>query len=317
MGETTSRAKVSVALVGVGSTWERHYSDAAQRLSSKICVRAICDGVFSRAHAIAEEMQARAIPCPWTLTQRTDLHAWLILDPGWFGTYPAALAVRQGRSALFANPFCSSIASLKPIFQESREQGELLMPEFPERFMPSTTRLRELMATKLGQVRQIELSVPREEFRTAADWLQSNQATAIGLIDWCAWLVGAAIHKVRFTNRPDQPKLQFEFPPRLSAPSQPEVTLLLVGDQTSTRRVVCDRGWAQIDSPVGIAWGAGDTESRETLTHERSPYEIILDQFCRRALGGLLPVPTANHALQAIVAFEQALDAANSVGKAS
>src|SRR5579871_3490224 len=102
MREQTNRARVSVALVGVGPTWDLHYRAAVERLSAKLCVRAVYDSVEIRAAAVAEEFQAMPVCSPWLLAQRKDLHAWLILDPGWLNTYPAELSVRAGRPALFA-----------------------------------------------------------------------------------------------------------------------------------------------------------------------------------------------------------------------
>lgn len=307
MGDTTSRAKVSVALVGVGPTWEIHYRNAIQRLSSKLSVRAVCDAVLNRAVAVADELHATPVLCPWCLTQRHDLHAWLILDPGWFETYPAALAASQGRPALVANTFSSPIPRLIPVIERSMEQGESLMPEFPQRFAPTTTRLRELMATKLGHVQTIDITIPLGE-ATVESWLHEYQAEAIGLIDWCAWLIGSSISAVESRTTAEGLQLEFQFSTRAAKGNLlPSVAIQFVTTGTSARRVDCERGWVKIDSPTQLTWYNGDAETRETLTHERSPYEIILDQFCRRALGGLVPVPTVRHALHAVTVCQQIL----------
>ncbi len=64
MGDKPSRAKVSVALVGVGPTWELYYRDAIERLSSKLSIRAVCDSVHMRAAVVADEYEATPVSCP-------------------------------------------------------------------------------------------------------------------------------------------------------------------------------------------------------------------------------------------------------------
>ena len=313
MGDKTSRAKVSVALIGVGPIWERHYRAAIEYLSAKLSVRAVCDSVQARAAAVADEFEATPVSCPWLLTQRQDCHAWLILDPGWFGTYPADLAVRNGRPALFANMFSSSIPGLIPILQRSLETGETLMPEFPRRCTPATNRLRELMATKLGSVRRIEVSVPlaATDSTAVAHWLHHEQADVIGLLDWCAWLIGDTNPQVTFhatTAGAADARFDLNYPSVTVCPEGARVTIRMhPGGDAIRHHIECDRGSATIDGPTQISWQTNEERAEETLSHERSPHEIILDQFCRRALGGLVPVPAAHNALQAIATIQLAM----------
>lgn len=313
MGEKPSRAKVSVALIGVGPSWELYYRDAIERLSSKLSVRAVCDSVLLRAASVADEFEATAVSCPWQLTQRTDLHAWLILDPGWYHTYPAELAVHHARPALYANTFAPPLDDLARIMKRSLERGETLMPEFPQRFTPATTRLRELIATRLGPVRRVEITIPRTaEFTSVDCWLTDNQESFIGLLDWCSCLVGSACDSVTVIPG-SSPKIELSFRPRTATVGNPAVVCMSfedAGEGNIVRRVECERGNVVINSPTQIAWQADDASGDETLGHERSPHEIILDQFCRRALGGLVPVPTVGDALQAIATAQLTLQAA-------
>lgn len=316
MGDRTSRAKVCVALIGVGATWDLHYRDAIQRLSSKLSVKVICDSVQMRAATIADEFEADPVSCPWQLTQRKDLHAWLILDPGWFDIYPAELAVRHRRPALFANTFALPIPNLRQVLESAHDRGELLMPEFPQRFTPSTTRLRELMATRLGKVLHVDISIPLPDprLRSAADWLRANQEEAIGMIDWSSYLIGDAASLVTREQTTTGTRLELSYPSRVS---RPDVRATILFEPTSfaqTRRVQCERGVATLTGPTQITWQSEHERGEDVLSDERSPYEIILDQFCRRALGGLVPVPTAHSAYQAIMTLEQCLNALEGVG---
>lgn len=314
MGEKTNRAKVSVALIGVGSSWELYYRNAIERLSSKLSIRAVCDSVQLRAASVADEFEATAVSCPWQLTQRTDLHAWLILDPGWYHTYPAELAVHHARPALYANTFAPPLNDLTQILKRSLERGETLMPEFPQRFTPATTRLRELIATRLGPVRRIEITIPRTtEFTSIDCWLNHNQESFVGLVDWCSCLIGSACDRVAVGAAGSPLQVELNFRPRATAVGNPAiVSVNFEGSCESqiVRRVECERGNVIMNSPTQIGWYADTASGDETLSHERSPHEIILDQFCRRALGGLVPVPTLGDALQAITITQLTVQAA-------
>jgi len=302
MGENP-RAKVSVALIGVGPIWDQHYRTAVQRLSSRLSIRAVCDSVALRASAVADEFEAAPVSCPWLLTQRSDLHAWLILDPGWFGTYPAKLAIEHRRSALLASPFETPTETLLPLLQRSREQDELLVLEFPHRFTPATTRLRELLATRLGRVCRIEVSVPvPAETAAVRHWLEGSTARALELFDWCGCLIGGGTPRAEWTSR----RLVLRYPDRNGGATEVDFRF---GAEELRCRVLGERGEATLCDPARIVWDAAGDGREEVLCHERSPQEIILDQFCRRALGGLVPVPSVTDAQRALAILRQASEA--------
>jgi predicted dehydrogenase len=301
MGEPSNRVKVAVALIGVGPTWELHYREAVRRLSSRICVRAVCDSVHVRAAAVADEFEAIPLSSPWQLAQRNDVHAWIILDPGWFDTYPTALAIERNLPVLLANPFCSTIAKLHSLFQRSLESGDMLMPEILERFQPTTIRLRELIATRLGRVHRIEMGIPLD------DPLESDPApTAADVIvamDWCLSLVGQPVVSSSVHRSAELITIDLS----LGNGEKVVIKAWPTTDVVPNRTVFCDSGKALITSPTQMTWNAGQEGSEESLENDRSPEDIILDQFCRRALGGLVPAPTLKEALQAVGLAEHIL----------
>jgi predicted dehydrogenase len=317
MREKITRPQIAVALVGVGPTWDQHYRDAVCQMSSKLCVRAVCDAVHARAAAVAEEFRAEMILSPWQLAQRSDLKAWLIIDPGWFGTYPAEVAVRFGRAALFVNSFAADLSRLARLYGQGIERGETLMAAFPQRFAPATTRMRELIATKLGPVRKIEVRVPAPSSRPAdlITCLCENQAEYIGLFDWCACLIQRPIRSVHWNfGQPGcilrlDSVAQFE-PAGVLGPSAEIMPFHAATEklQECERRIVCERGSATIVNSQRIVWKTESEQADESLVNERSPFEIVIDQFCRRALGGLVPVPTLSDALRAIAVMQAVLE---------
>lgn len=317
MRDKPTRAQLAVGLIGLGPTWELHYRDAVRRLSSKLCVRAVCDAVHVRAAAVAAQFHATTISSPWQLSQRRDIKAWLILDPGWFGIYPAELAVWCGRPALFANCFGSEPQRLAELFGHAIERGETLLPEFPQRFLPATTRLRELIATKLGPVRRIALQVPTSSTGKAATlkWLVEQQADCVGQFDWCACLIGQPAATVEFDSSAVGSRFQLTFVAKSDGTSldSPVAEIVLTqglnqAGHEPRRLIECERGSAIIANATSITWQTEAEQADESLTNERPPFEIILDQFCRRALGGLVPVPTLTDAVQSLAIVQAATE---------
>ncbi len=79
-------------------------------------------------------------------------------------------------------------------------------------------------------------------------------------------------------------------------------------------RIACERGSAEIRSASEVAWQAGDQPlESETLTSDRSEHDIMLDLFCRRVAGGLIPVPDYFDVSNALRIVEQAVSRANLV----
>tara|TARA_R110002072_G_scaffold303099_1_gene493560 strand:+ start:320790 stop:321890 length:1101 start_codon:yes stop_codon:yes gene_type:complete len=63
----------------------------------------------------------------------------------------------------------------------------------------------------------------------------------------------------------------------------------------------CENGRAELNSTTELSWQADSAESiRETLTVDRCEEEIMLDIFCRRVVGGLVPVADLNDIIRPI-----------------
>jgi hypothetical protein len=77
-------------------------------------------------------------------------------------------------------------------------------------------------------------------------------------------------------------------------------------------RISCERGSAEIRSASEVAWQAGDQQlESEKLTADRSERDIMLDLFCRRVAGGLIPVPDYFDVSNALRIIEQAVSSAD------
>lgn len=317
MRDKPNRAQLAVALIGLGPTWDQHYRDALRRLSAKLSVRAVCDAVHVRAAAVAEEFRAATFSSPWQLAQRPEIKAWLILDPGWFDVYPAELAVRIGRPALFANCFRYDSQRLAALFANSMTHGESLVAEFPSRFAPATTRIRELLATKLGPVRRIDIDHFEPQWAEAGllHALFVSRHYYVSLLDWCVCLFGRLVQNVEWTMTEGCAELNLHFavvPGDELTPSRLAVIRLRssVSGESSPhrRRIECERGVIASDTPLLVSWQTETEQVDESLAGEQSPFEIILDQFCRRAVGGLVPVPPLADALHGLEVFQAVVE---------
>jgi predicted dehydrogenase len=55
--------------------------------------------------------------------------------------------------------------------------------------------------------------------------------------------------------------------------------------------ILCENGEAVIEGPAHIRWKlTGGEAATESLTADRSEVEVMIDHFCRRLVGGLIPV---------------------------
>jgi hypothetical protein len=158
-------------------------------------------------------------------------------------------------------------------------------------------------------VQQIEISVPCPEncgTMSTVAWLDQNPSEAIGLIDWCNCLIDELSNQVQVESTGE---LVLSYPARTSENDalSPQAAVRFGDFSTCIRRVRCERGQAILTGSSQIAWQTADAEGHESFGNERSPYEIIVDQFCRRALGGLMPVPTIRHAISALTTWQSAV----------
>ena len=82
--------------------------------------------------------------------------------------------------------------------------------------------------------------------------------------------------------------------------------------QQHPRLLLTVEGVAEIRSASEVAWRSGDRPMEsEKLTSDRSEHDIMLDLFCRRVAGGLIPVPDFFDVSHALRMIEQAVSNAD------
>ncbi len=308
---------VKVGVVGPGVFWESRYRPALERLAGRIGVCAVYDPVATRAEQVASESRAMPVSGMLALAEMPSVQAVLLLDPGWAGLKAIELLARVPKPIYVAGTLGCDRELLNRLQQQAAAHRQTLMPEFTLRHTPSTGRLHELMATKLGRPARIviEATVP-------APW-EPNAAISgagadflVGLFDWCQYVIRtmplqiqASTETLEASSAGSIPRTRrtvtVEFAKSRSGGVAPTVELRLSHtertgssqppvserDAFPLKQVVCERGHATLPSAAEIHWQNGQAEPiHELLTSDRSSVEVMLDHFCRRVVGGLIPI---------------------------
>jgi len=302
---------VNVGVIGLGSVWECRYRPALAKLSQRIRVRAVYDPVAGRAEQVAAELSATPCQGVLALMRNVQVRGVLFLDACWHAPQALELLCRSQKPAFVAGSLGSDPGRIARYRELADAEGLTIMPEFSRRFTPATSRLQELIATKLGKAHKvtIEAAVPDADSPEAVPGQCTVTDFLVGLFDWSRYVLrttplslesvpfpaecsgaaaGRAIHVQFSQSRSGGESPIAEF--RLHGP-QSEPAASVAGLPTGIRfDIQCERGWARIESADAICWKADAGEVHESLAADRTDVEVMIDHFCRRVAGGLIPV---------------------------
>lgn len=300
---------VNVGILGLGSAWDSRYLPALRKLGRRIRVCAVYDPVAGLAEQVAAEQRAVAVQGVTALLRRSDVRALLLLDAGWYGGHLLKLLCRGDKPVYVVGSLGEDLDELDSLHQAATRRGLTVMPEFSRRYTPSTSRLQELMATRIGRPRRVTIDavLPRPDDPNVVPGQGPGTEFLVGLFDWCRYVVGTPPRTLQarcpdpgHSGAGDAPqRITITFAQSRSGGEAPVVDLQLREAASQAGNPVeaplcfdleCERGRARLDSPTTITWATGEEDTTETLTSERSEVEVMLDHFCRRAVGGLIPV---------------------------
>jgi predicted dehydrogenase len=313
--------KLRVGIVGLGSQWDTRYLPALRALADRYEVRGVCEQVSHLAKRAAGELGTVAVDGYRALAARDDIDALLYLSDQWFGTAPILAACDFGKAVYSAISFPVDPAEARLLRSRVDESGIAFMAELPRRYAPATLRLKELIATRLGQPRmlfchrRVPLSQtpasppPRDRASEARDLME--------LVDWCRYVAGTeptSVVAVRHADVPGGPTddyqmMSLDFTPTdegTLSPGNGTLAQISCGyymprqwDEAAGFRppaalqVACEQGIAFIDLPSSLVWFDGVGRHQESLESERPVGEHMLLQFHRkvtslvRAVSGL------------------------------
>ena len=303
---------VDVAVIGLGPVWDMRYLPALQKLRNRIKVRALYDPVAARSEQAAAEFDADAVHSVIRLTRRFDIAALLLLDPGWIGLDLLHILKEARKPVYSSGSLGDDTDHLSRLHAELQADGVTFMPEFSLRHTPATARLQELLATKLGRpVKiQIEAIVPSPDDPNLIPGQGPGTDFLVGLLDWCSYVVRTAPERLESMplERNERGEcidqlVRIEFKSSRGGGDPPVVELRIRHRRDEEHRadavpqgqrvkhdLICERGHAHVRAPSEIIWQNGAEAVNESLTSERSEVEVMLDHFCRRVVGGLIPV---------------------------
>lgn len=298
--------KLRVGLVSLGSAWESRQRSALRALSDRFEVRAICDPVAARAEQAAREFGAVAVDGFRALARRDDVDAVMVLSLDWYGSLPILAACDAGKAVYSAAGLETDPQRANRIREKVEQSGVAFMAECPCRHSPATLRLKELMATQLGQSRLLfchrrEPAVPLNGSLSSTRPVSSTLDELIHLVDWCRYVVGHEPTSVMgLVHRPggygaeeDYQVISLDFSPP-EAPGTGTVAQISCGRYVpaswseavafrtpAAMQAVCERGIAFIDLPSKLVWFDDAGRHLESLDHERPVGEYLLNQFHR------------------------------------
>jgi predicted dehydrogenase len=238
------------------------------------------------------------------------------------------LAFASRKPIFVVSGFRNDQPELSRFHQRAMSEGQTVMPAFGMRYTPATCRLRELIATCLGPAQSLSLTIAPSAAVGELSPIGAGRDQLIAAADWCRYVVGTAPTRVAGTDT----SVQLEFPGKagganvkaeLSFTSQlpADAGSYPIGTEMTAEAqfqavVHCVRGTATLRSVTEIDWEQGGDSARESLTSERTATEVMFDLFCRRVVGGLIPVADISDVVrcaQVVDAFRQSVTTARHV----
>ncbi len=298
--------KLRVGVVGLGEDWETRHRAALRALSDRFEVKAVCCEVAVRAEQAAREFAATPIDGFRAMTAREDIDAVLVLSPDWVGSLPILAACEAGKAVYSTAVLHIDPAKAREIKGRVESSGVAFMAEFPRRHAPATLRLKELIATRLGDPQLLFCHHRRTASRKENLFGRGTHSHQVlrdimDLVDWCRYVVGSEPTSVvgikhqspADTREDDYEMMSLDFSPpdtmgtgALAQISCGEYLPARWPEAISFRppaalQVCCKNGVAFIDLPATLIWFDEAGRHMESLESERPVGEHLLMQFHR------------------------------------
>jgi len=305
--------KLRVGLVGLGQNWEQRHRPALRALGDRFEVTAVCEQIAMRAEHAARDFGAQAVDGFRALAQRPDVDAVLMLAPQWYGYLPILAACDAGKAVYCATSLEIELEEARRVKQRVEEAGIAFMSEFPRRQSPATLRLKELIATRLGEPRLLfcHMRRPAEDGPSGPGRPSASSPTGdlIELVDWCCYVVGrrpTSVLGMKHAGRDDADDYQWmnlDFSQTGSSGDGPTAQISCGRYMPATwqeavayrppaaLQVACERGIAFVDLPTTLVWFDEAGRHQESLDSERPVGEQLLSQF-HRAVTSLVHIPS-------------------------
>jgi predicted dehydrogenase len=298
--------RLRVGLIGLGDAWQTRHAPALRAMADRFEVRAICDPVRHRAEQAAADFDAAVIDGYHVLVKREDIDAVFVLAPQWFGAMPILAACDAGKAIYCAVGLDVDADQADNLRNRVEESGVAFVAEFPRRHAPATLRLKELIATKLGEPRLLfchQRSVAESSVAQSTGPMAEHPTfqQMIGQVDLCRYVadrkptsvMGVMHYKSETDETEDYRMLSLDFSPK-GHPGTGPTAQISVGryipsgweEAISYRplpalQVSCAKGIAFVDLPATLVWFDAAGRHQESLDSERPIGEQLLTHFFR------------------------------------
>ena len=309
--------KLRIGLIGLGDAWQTRHRPALRMLQDRFDVRAVYSTISKLAENCAAEFQADPVDGYRALVSRVDIDAVIVLQRSWLGWLPVVAACKAGKAVYWAGDLDFDPQKDANVRLAIEDSGVAFMTEFPRRFAPATLRLKELIATSLGQPRLV-FCHHRLLATSASDDDTSTTANRelVELIDWCRYVVGREPSSVTGMGHAngraaDYHALSLQFPAEAntaSATAQISCGHYIPAawrEAASFRppaamQICCDHGIAFVDLPSTLVWFDDAGRHVESLETESPVGEQLLTQFHRAVTSLVRNLGDLNDAYRAV-----------------
>jgi predicted dehydrogenase len=274
-------------------------------LSERFEVAGVYNAVSSLADNAAREFEAHCFEGFREMLSDDAIDAVMFLESGWYGTTPLYAACDTGKAV-----YCGAEIEIVPeqasmLHSIVERSGIAFMAEFPKRLAPASLRLKELIATRLGEPELLFChsrlpEVGAKNQRQSKSGLARMDRELMELIDWCSFVAGKPVRMIQATQHQSESKAVTDYlalSVDLSLPeAKPGTTLAQISCGTyvpsswqeaanfrppADLQVCCKNGLAFVDLPNSLIWFDEAGRHQESLEAELPVGQQLLAQFHR------------------------------------
>ncbi|MEM7479005.1 MAG: Gfo/Idh/MocA family oxidoreductase [Planctomycetota bacterium] len=326
--------RLKLGLIGLSKDWRQRHLPALHVLQDRFEVAGVYNAVSSLAGNVAREFDARSYDGFREMLASPDTEALLFLENGWYGTNPINAACDFGKAI-----YCGSEIELAPERATSlrklvESSGVAFMAEYPRRLAPASLRLKELIATRLGDPQMIFCHKRLTEELDDKPQSERMDRELKELMDWCSFIAGAPIRSIQASSHFSQAKqcvdycsvsidLSREY---TGDSSQPCTTTAQIScgsyipakwseainfQQPSAMQVCCENGLAFLDLPNSLIWFDDAGRHQESLESELNVGQQLLTQFHRSVTSLVRKMADLEDICQSLQALQLARESLN------
>lgn len=327
--------KLRVGLIGLGNAWENRHHPALRALSDRFEVTAVFDQVTHRAVSVAAHLETAHVEGFRDLVNREDVDAVLMLGDGWYGVVPVLAACESGKSVYFARSMDIAPEQAADMHRRVQRAGIAFLAEFVRRHSPATLRLKELIATSLGEPRLLfchtRIPLPSGADHQSYGVADPCRQEILELVDWCRFVVGSEPRGVMSTAHRELPRfpgdvgqvdyqsISLDFSerelPGAGAMAEIRCSRYIPHDWIEAlgyrpqagMQIVCQRGIVFLDLPSTLVWFDQAGRHQESLDSERPVGQVLLTRFHRAVTSLVAKVSDLEDACRAIYILDQAV----------